>query len=633
VTETSRALETRQARWEPDRSVRWLRANGILAIGLVLIAVQLWWKAGFLGRSFFRLDDYYYLERASTTGLGWSYLTWLDSGHLNVVGAAIAWLTVRSSPDDWSLATLVTLVLLGATCVALLRMLRALFGDRAEVLLLLALYMLSPLSLPGLSWWSVCLEQLPLQAALFCAVTAHVAYLRTGRYARAIACAAWLVVAMLTSVQGAAVPLLLYVLTSGFLTQGPWSRALWPTLREYWRAWTLYGALTLAYLGFYSYRLYASPGQPGPGGTVSNGLTYAGTLLRKAFLPGAFGGPWRWVGAGVQALTSPPTALLWTSEALGLLVVLASLMYAWRAWRAWALLVGWLIVVDITAVAATQPGFIAGVVLGTSARLVWDATGILVLCLGLAFLPLVDATAPRRPARRLSRPEFAVATTLIVAFAVGSLWSFYDYPADPTAAGASGYIATARAALGESPAGTVIVDASTPSDVTGGFFGPPASVSSVLSPLLGGPSGSRPRFAARPDGTIDNLMEFNGLGQLVPAGIVGTASPARPSGVSCWDPGKSFAVIPLTSTVAGVSALRIGYLSGASGQVVVSYGGQSRVLTIDKGLHSAYLPATGSAQAVVVQQLRGVMPCVGDVEAGVFQPATGAPIPAVPVTG
>ena len=137
MTETSRALEIPQARWEPEGSVRWLRSNWILAVGLVLIGLQLWWKAGFLGRSFFRLDDYYYLERASTMGLSWSYLTWVNGGHLNVVGAVIAWLTAQSSPDDWSLATLVTLLLLGATCLALLRMLRTLFGDRPWVLSLI----------------------------------------------------------------------------------------------------------------------------------------------------------------------------------------------------------------------------------------------------------------------------------------------------------------------------------------------------------------------------------------------------------------------------------------------------------------------------------------------------------------
>ncbi|MCW2935702.1 MAG: hypothetical protein JWM19_6664 [Actinomycetia bacterium] len=634
MTETSRALEIPQARWEPEGSVRWLRSNWILAVGLVLIGLQLWWKAGFLGRSFFRLDDYYYLERASTTGLSWSYLTWVNDGHLNVVGAVIAWLTAQSSPDDWPLATLVTLLLLGATCLALLRMLRTLFGDRPWVLLLVVLYMLDPLSLPGLSWWTVALEQLPMQLAIFCAVDAHVRYLRTKRYGHAIAAAAWMAVAMLSDFQGAATPLLLFVLTSAFFTQGTWSRALWPTLREHWRAWALYVALAAGYLAFYVNRLQASPAPSGPPAAVANDLTYAGTLLRKTFLPGAFGGPWRWVGTGVQALTSPPTALIWASEALGLVVMLASLMFTWRAWRAWVILAGWIVVVDIVSVAAGQSSLIAGAVQGLAARYAWDATGILVLCLGLAFLPLADGTAPRRPPRRLSRPEFAAATTLIVAIVVGSLWSFYDYPSDPTAASASSYIATARLALDQAPAGTVIVDDPTPANVTDGFFGPVTNASSVLSPLLAGLPGTKPLFVTLPDGTIDHLMEFNGLGQLVPAGIVGAVSPARPTGPACWNMGSDIAVIPLSSTATSASTLRIGYLSGVLGQVLVTYGGRSQALTIEKGLHSAYLPVQGSSGAVIVQPLSGAMPCVGDAQAGVLLPSSAGPsIPPRAVSG
>jgi len=636
VTETSRTLETPQARREPEGPpVRWLRSTWILAVGLVLIGLQLWWKAGFLGRAFFRLDDYYYLERASTMRLNWGYLTWVNGGQLNVVGAAIAWLTNRSSPDDWSLATVVTLLLLGATGLALLRTLRTLFGDRPWVLLLLVLYMLDPLSLPGLSWWTVALEQLPMQLAIFCAVNAHVRYLRTRQYWHATAAAAWMAVAMLSDFPGAATPLLLIACTSAFFTPGTWWRALWRTLREHWRAWALYVGLAAGYLVFYVNRLDASPAPSGPPATVANDLTYAGTLLRKTFLPGAFGGPWRWVDTGVQALASPPAALTWAAEALGLVVVLASLMLAWRAWRAWVILAGWIVVVDIVALVAGQSSLIAGVVQGLSARYAWDATGVLILCLGLAFLPLLDQAATDQPPRRLSRPELAAAVTLIAAIAIGSLTSFYDYPPDPTAASASTFIATARVALRLAPAGTVIADEPTPSYVTGGFTGPVASASSVLSPLLAGlPGPARPRFAAQPDGTIDSLMEFNGFGQLVPAGIVGVVSPARPAGAACWSEGSNIAVIPLKSVATGASTLRIGYLSGTAGQVLVTYGGRTQALTIEKGLNSAYLPVQGSSGAVIVARLRGALPCVGDAQAGVLLPSSAAtPIPALAVTG
>jgi hypothetical protein len=635
VADTQRALEAPPAYSELTGSVRWLRANPILAAGVLLIAAQLWWKAGLLGRSFFRFDDYIYLEHASASGLTWSYLTWVDAGHLNVVGSAIVWVLTRFSPEDWTLASAVTLVLLGCTCFALFRMLRTLFGDRPGILLLLSLYLLSPLSLPGLSWWTVTLEQLPLQLALFCAVSAHVHYLRTGGFKHAAAAAAWLAVGMLSSFQGAAVPLLLFALTSAFFAPQSWSRALWPVLRKHWRTWGLYLALTAVYVPLYLLRLRTSSAGLTKPATFADALTFAGTLLRETFAPGAFGGPWRWAASGVDALADPPPALAWASWVLAAVVVLASLAYGWRAWRAWAILAGWLIAVDIVPVLAGRSSFVSGVMLGLSARYVWDATGILVLCLGLAFTPLVDGPGQWQARRRLSRPEFAAATTLIAAVVVGSLWSFYDYPTDPTASAAASYIATARLALADAPGGTVILDDPTPSDVTGGVLAPITNASSVLSPLLSGSPRSRPVFITQPDGTYDHLLEFDGYGRLVTAGIYGVASPSAPAGGSCWPATFGNVVVPLPTAATQVTMLRIGYLAASSARVLVTFGTQSALYSVARGLHAAYFPVTGdSARTVVIQQVSGPVPCIGSVQAGVLLPSEAGPaIPPLAVAG
>lgn len=636
MAETPQALEGPRASWELPGSVRWVSANPVPATALLLIGAQLLWKAGLLGQSFFRLDDYFYLEHASAPGLSWSYLTWVDAGHMDVVGSAIAWVLVRISPDDWTLASAATLVLLFCSCFALLRMLRTLFGDRPGILLLLVLYMLSPLSLPGMSWWTVTLEQLPLQLAIFCALSAHVRYLRSRGFKHAIAAAAWLAVAMLSTFQGAAVPVLLFAVTSAFFTTGPWSRALWPTLREHWRAWGLYAALTAAYLPLYLVRLSTSTVGLTKPTTFADVLTFAGILLRETFVPGAFGGPWRWSASGVEALTDPPPALAWLSCVLAVVVVLMSLMYGWRAWRAWAILAGWLVLVDIAPVLAGRSSLVPAAVLGLSARYVWDATGILIMCLGLAFMPLVGAPGPWRGPRRLSRPEFAAATTVVVTIVFGSLLSFYDLPADSTAAAARSYIATARLALASAPSGTVIVDNPVPSDVTGGLFvGPVGQASSVLSPLLARSPGSGPRFTAQPDGTYDHLMEFDGYGRLVPSGVLGVSSQPLPAWSACWPAKDGSVIVRLNSVATGVSTLRIGYLSRGSGQVLVTFGARSLLYSFQQGLHSAYIPvAGGSTGTVVIQQVSGTMPCIGDLQAGALLPSAAGPaVPPLAVTG
>jgi hypothetical protein len=612
--------------------VRWLQSNPVLVIGLLLIAAQLGWKASLLGSSFFRLDDYYYLERASTTGLTWHYLLWVNAGHLNVVGAAIAWVVVRISPYNWTLACGVTLVLLGGTCVALLRMLQALFGDRPGILVLLLLYLLSPLSFPGLSWWTVTLEQLPLQLGIFCAVAAHVRFLRTRRYRHAAVSAAWMALAMLSGLQGAAVPLLLFAMTWAFFTRGTPARAVWTALRDHWRAWILYAALIAAYLPLYIIRLGLSS-VTAQQVTLADALTAAGTLLRKAFVTGVFGGPWRWAFSGATALANPPSVLIGVSAVLAILVVLASLMYAWQSWRAWALLAGWLLIADIAPAAAGQSSLASGGVPGLLTMYAWDASGILVLCLGLAFLSPVDSAVATRPRRRLSRPEFAAATTMLAAVLVGSLWSFYDYPARSSVASARSYIATARLALKEAPSGTAIVDDPVPSDITGGITGSAANASSVLSPLLpGAPGGTQ--FVTQPEGTYDHLLEFDGFGRLVPSTVLGETSQPLPARKSCWPASDGLAAVSLNSVVTNATTLRIGYYATGSGKVIVSFGSQSLTYQVQPGLNSAYFPVTGSLELVLIQHLSGTMPCVGDIQAGSLFPSTnGTGIPPLAVSG
>jgi hypothetical protein len=293
---------------EFGRLAEWLRPNWIRLAGVLLVGAQAWWMAGLLAHSYFKLDDFYYVERSASDGLGWNYLMWVNAGKLTPVGNLIAWGLTRTSPYDWTLISAATLVLLAAAGLTLLRMLRTLFGDHPGVLLLLLIDLLSPLAFPGLSWWSVVLEVLPLEIAIFCAVNAHVCYLRTRRWRHVVAALAWLVTGMLSTDRGVAVPLLLLAVTSAFLTRGTWRRGLLETLRSYWLLWSLYAVTTLGYAAVYLVQLSTSsqaPGRPGQGGGI---FEFAGTLIRSTFIPGMLGGPWRWPGSSWSAGSSRWTA-------------------------------------------------------------------------------------------------------------------------------------------------------------------------------------------------------------------------------------------------------------------------------------------------------------------------------------
>jgi hypothetical protein len=626
---------------ELSRAGTWLRSNAVVITALALIAVSLWWKAILLSHSFFRFDDFIYLNRAAHNGFSWTYLMWVDAGHLTPLGDVIAWFLAKISPADWALTSAATLVLLAIACLALLRMLRTFFGDHPGILVLVAVYVLSPLALSGLSWWTVTLELLPLQAATFFAITAHVHYLRTGRRSHALAAGVWLFVAMASSFRGAAVPLLLLALTSGFFGEGSWLRATAVALRERWGAWLLYLVITAAYLVTYVRQLATSSVAPGRPGSFSGVLQFALTQLKDNFVPGSLGGPWRWIGAGVYAAANPPVVLAAASWVIAAAIVLVSIFYRPKAWRAWAILTGWLLVVDMVPVVLGRASFVPGVLLGLVTRYVWDATGIVALCLGLAFLPLVGEAKRRAHGQRHTygqqyyRPLRTAAVCVITAMVIGSVWSFYSYPTDPGAAVGRSYVATARIALAQAPSGTVIVDDPIPADVVGGqYVDTTALASSLLTPLINGPQHIKPKFITQPHGTYRHLMEFDGWGRLVPSVISGPSSPPPPAGRSCWSAHSGTVQVKLFGTAKHATMLQIGYLVGTRGRILVKFGGQTLLYNYSRGFNQAYLPVHGSGDSVEIERVSGRMPCIGSVKAGALLPSTtGKAIPQLAVNG
>jgi hypothetical protein len=80
------------------------------------------------------------------------------------------------------------------------------------------------------------------------------------------------------------------------------------------------------------------------------------------------------------------------------------------------------------------------------------------------------------------------------------------------------------------------------------------------------------------------------------------------------------------------NVLRVAYLADSAARgadMTIRYGNTTQRLAIEPGLHSGYLPITGSAASVTITSvaIRGL--CVGDVQAGAIVPSpTGLVIPA-----
>jgi hypothetical protein len=668
-----RARLQQDERPEPQDAPDWLRKNGVTAAALTLIAIQLVWMAVLLAHSYFRQDDFRYLDRALANGLNWSYLMWVDAGHLLPLGFAVAWAMARISLYNWPLTSLFILALMAATCLALLRMLRTVFGNRPAILIPLTVFVFSPLSLAAVTWWAVALEILPLELAIFMTVDAHVRYLRGGRFRSALAAAGWLLLGMAAMDKGVVVPLLLFALTSAFFVEGRWAVAAVRAVRRYWRAWALYGALLAGYGVVLAIRLLGS-GAPAASPGAASLANFASTLVETTLVPGLLGGPWRWLSFG-SVMADPPVALQQLSWAAAALVVIASCAYRRRAWRAWAILSGWVLAADIAPIAigrlsAGGTGF--ATLAGLQARYVTDTAAVFALCLGLAFLPVAGETGvsrfrlpaevPAATGRAIARSAQAVIAAVLAIFLAGSFWSLQSLERISRTGAARSYIATARAAIAQAPRGAVIVDTPTPAMIMNPyFFRPWGNTSYVIGAMARGDPARHLSWSASPYGVAPGLMIFDVQGRLRRAVIAGPSSGPPPSGQHCWGVTSAGTGIPLhASLFRWPWTVRLDYTGPAAvlalrfGESVRS-GGKWAAVTLPAGAHAIYVPLAGAGNEITVR-LAGTAPavpgsapvlgstpvpagiapamCLTGVTVGTWQPAPSGPaFPAEPVPG
>jgi hypothetical protein len=618
----------------------WARGRGIVLFGLAMIAAQLIWKAIFIGHYFFWQDDFHFLELGLGHSFTWKYLTFVGAGHWFPGVYAIIWVVARVALYNWAVASTITVVMLAAAGLAALRLLRTLFGNRPAILVLLLVYLLCPLTMMDLRWWSAAIELLPLQIAVFMALNAQVHYVRTGRFWHAIAAAAWLVFGLVFFEKALILPLLLFGITSGFLMEGPWPRTIVRCLVKYWKSWLLQAMILAVYAVVFASSLHTSTVQPQIPDTVGGAFTFAWDLMRNTFVPGAVGGPWQWFPTedAQYASSAPPATLAWLALIVAAAVIVASVWSRRYAWRAWAILAGWLVAADVAPVLLGRIMDMSPGALALQTRYVSDAVPILAICLGLAFLPLAGQPDARR--RNLTGTMTAsgsqagrlVAAGLVGAFAIGSVWSVQALQDNTSGVLTRLYIANAKLAVAEAPAGTVIADSQVPSVIMIGAFGSYADTSRVIGPVESASARARIQWVSQPDGTIDHLMVFGVDGRLHLATIYGPTSAPPASGRKCQPASHgqvvaSFAVPPAQ----GGQTLSIAYLAAtaAGGQdVTVTDGSSTQQLTLQPGLHDAYLPVQGGADTVIVSGPAVSQLCVGSVQSGIIVPsASGLVIP------
>jgi len=600
--------------------------NPVVLAGVALIVAQLGWKAYLLSHFYFRQDDFWLLDDTMSRGLSPGYLFTIIGGHLRPGGLVMFWLATRLSPYDWLIVSIMTLAGLAAAGAVLLRLLVLLFGTRPAILIPLIIFLFTPLTLPGLSFWTTVTDWLPLQLTVLAAVYAHVRYVRSGRTGHAIAAAGWLAAGLLFDEQGVLVPFLLFALTSAYLVPGRWPAAARRALLSFRRAWIIYGALTAGYLVLFLIKLQTSVQQPVSPEHTGSLLTLAATMLRVGFVPAALGGPGHWLAPGgdfgFAAETSGVTQATWV---LATLIVAVSLWYRRNALRSWLILAGWLLLADFGPVAISRLTELPATLLGADLHYLADSAPVLALCVGLAFWPVIGEENPYRVAPPRSALLPATAVTLTGVFLMGSMWSGVSYLKETSSAKVRSYVATAGSALARARPGTVIVSGGTPGYVMfAGFLGQAAQTSRVLGPLARRPAGIR--FVTAPAGSVTNLMMFDSQGRLRPALDVGATS-VRPAGTACWPARSAATVIPLSSRVVRYGWIVRLWYSGPATTLRLQLGTGVSDVVLPAGQRSVYVPVVGGGNAVVVRSLRqGPAACIWRLTVGLLYTTRPPPI-------
>ncbi|MEE2038407.1 hypothetical protein Q8791_14375 [Nocardiopsis sp. CT-R113] len=555
----------------------------LVLAGLLVVAAAVGLKAYVLTQSYFVEDDYLFFASAYASDLGPDYLLTLHKGHLMPGALFLVYLQTTFWPYEWWVSAGTMLALQAAALLGFLRLLWELFGRRWALLVPLTVYALAPLTVPVLGWWSAALNAVPLQLALVLALLWTVRHLRTGDARFAWWAVGAVVFGMLFTVKAMFLPPVLFAVALAFLYPSSpvlGVRRAWVVHRPFW---TAMGVLFAAYAVFYLVRMRAGEGGEGAGVPESEpALTMLRGLLTEVFPVGALGGPPEWGPVTpTGGLLDPSGPVLLVAWAVFAAIVLASLWLRRRSWRAWALLLGYLLVVDIVPTIIARGRFQD--VAAADPRYVADAAPVFALCLALAFLPAREeraraltggageragtAAGPYRVRPRRAARTGAVLATL--AYTASAVWSTHAYAETLGGDRLQWYLDTVRASLRDVPEDGGLYARPVPEDVVLEWNGQRRLSSWVLPPLAG-PDVAERMVTPEESGAA---YVFNDAGYLVPARPSDSSYVFGPgSGDRCLEPWEGLMSWPVRVHGGLAQVVTLGYTAEEDVPVVVALG-------------------------------------------------------------
>lgn len=554
----------------------------VIALGL---AFRIWSLAG----SWFYFDDLAFLSAGTNNPLSWDFVGRNYAGHLMPAG----WLVIKGlstwAPYHWSAwAGFLVLGQLVAS-LGMLRLLRSMFGDTRVVLVLLAGYCFLIFTVPAGVWFAAGINQLPFQVALVFGLHAHLAYLRTRRWQSLVATLAWTVFG-LAFYEKAVLLFGFYALFAlCWFARGTLAERLAGMWRDYRVGIIAHGAVAVPYVALYmKFGLHGTQ----PAGTLIANVGYR--LVAVAFSTGVIGGPFEWRSMSANSLADPSDLI-----SLGSWVALGSLVYyafttRTASRRAWSLIV-FSLAADVYLLASARANLV-GPDIGLEYRYQTESAAIVVLSIGLAFLPLLGAVETNRLRDGVDRPHErpAVVRTVTVLVVAGAMVSTLAYVRNwqdnnPTKPFFDNVRRTVAATAGKP---LPLVNLSLPQNLLWAFGYPENTDSHVLKAL------DLP--VEYPETSIDRLFVLDDQGRVTPAVIV----PARTmvGGEGCgYVLRRTPTTIPLDGPVVGGGWwIRMDYGAPRPFLARIGLGDASRRMRLPAGAHTAYFQADGSYDSVVI---------------------------------
>ncbi|RVW06812.1 hypothetical protein EF834_04415 [Rhodococcus spongiicola] len=594
------------------RSRQWsLTTRKVLVAALALIALQIVVRSAVAFSGDFYWDDLILISRSGEfPALSADLLFYDHDGHFMPAAFLVAWLSTAAAPLSWTVPAVTLVVGQALASLAVLRILRLLLGTRPVLLLPLAFYLFSPLTLPSFAWWAAGLNSLPMQIALAWVAGDAIRLCRTGRARFAVSGAVVTALSLAFFEKSILVPVVAFVaVTLAYRVDGierpihtalNRGKSLWIPLAVVVALWAA------AYLYFTDSRFVV------PSASQTAGLAHHGTSL--GLVPTLLGGPWswdRWPPSPPWA--TPPTVLVvlgWTAVAAALVW---SLRYRQRTVGVWVSMAAY-VAVSEAAMILTRSGPDTAYELAQTLRYVADSA--VVIAIGWALI----VRAPRKRAvRPLPRPRPVLVVGLVALFIASSLWSTATFVQrwrdNPTV----DYLANGRAALAANQE-TPLLDQ--PASI---YVLLPVAYPHNLASRIFGPLHDRPEFGR----STDDLQVFDDSGHLIPGAVVRIRSIGQGPVPECgYRIENDMVDLPLDGPLIDWEwTAQLNYFASTDGTIEVSLNrsGDTVTVPVQAGLNQAFVRLLGAGDGIRISPVTpGLEMCIGAGPVGAVAPAPEA---------